>query len=102
MYMMMIMMAAMMSLATQRLIVPISPGDKKLVERRAAQAGKLSVAEFVRRAALSYDPEDQALELELRRLLDGFDALHESTLAQLDRTDAALDRALAHFARPEA
>ncbi len=60
------------------------------------------MAEFVRRAALGYDPEDQALELELRQLLDGFDALHDSTLAQLDRTDAALDRALGHFARPEA
>ncbi len=88
-----------MGLATKRLIVPISPHDKKLVEQRAARAGKLSVAEFVRRAALSYEPADPATEQELRQLLDGFDALHESTLAQLDRTDAALDRALAHFAR---
>ena len=88
-----------MSLATQRLIVPISPGDKKLVEQRAARAGKLSVAEFVRRAALSYEPEDQTIEQELRQLLDGFETLHENTLAQLDRTDAALDKALAHFSR---
>lgn len=98
MYMVMIMMEAMMSLATQRLIVPISPGDKKLVEQRAARAGKLSVAEFVRRAALSYDPEDQAIEQELLDLLNGFASLHASTLAQLDRTDAALDAALSHFA----
>jgi uncharacterized protein (DUF1778 family) len=99
MYNIMIMMEAVMSLATKRLIVPISPSDKKLVEQRAARAGKLSVAEFVRRAALNYDPADQAVEQELRQLLEGFDALHESTVAQLDRTDAALDRALAHFAR---
>lgn len=91
-----------MGLATQRLIVPISPGDKKLVEQRAARAGKLSVAEFVRRAALSYEPEDEAIEQELRQLLDGFETLHENTLAQLDRTDAALDKALAHFARTPA
>jgi len=88
-----------MSLASERLIVPISPGDKKLVEQRAARAGKLSVAEYVRRAVLSYDPDSQAIEQELRQLLDGFDALHENTLAQLDRTDAALDAALAHFGR---
>jgi hypothetical protein len=88
-----------MGLATKRLIVPISPSDKKLVEERAARAGKLSVAEFVRRAALNYEPADQASEQELHQLLEGFDALHENTLAQLDRTDAALDAALAHFAR---
>jgi hypothetical protein len=41
----------------------------------------------------------QRRERELRRLLDRFEVLHESTVAQLDRTDAALDRALAHFAR---
>jgi hypothetical protein len=88
-----------MSLATQRLVVPITAKDKALVERKAAKAGKMSTAEFVRRAALDYEPADQEAATELRSLLDGFDELHADTLAQLDRTDAALDAALAHFSR---
>jgi hypothetical protein len=91
-----------MSLATQRLIVPITAKDKARVEKKAALAGKISTAEFVRRAALNYEPADEAVAAELRGLLDGFDELHASTLAQLDRTDAALDAALAHFNRARA
>jgi hypothetical protein len=43
---------------------------------------------------------DQQIELKLRRLLKRFEASHARTLDQLDRTDAALDRALANFQRP--
>ena len=42
---------------------------------------------------------EEQLEQELLRLLDRFEALHANTLMQLDRTDAALDMALAHFGR---
>ncbi len=91
-----------MSLANQRLIVPITARDKELVERKAAKAGKISTAEFVRRAALSYEPADEEALAELRALLDGFDDLHAGALAQLDRADAALDAALAHFGRQAA
>ncbi|MGA9485546.1 MAG: hypothetical protein WBV25_00535 [Methylocella sp.] len=62
-------------------------------------AGRLSMAEFVRRAALNYEPADEAAAAELHGLVSGFDELHANTLAQLDRTDAALDAALAHFNR---
>jgi Ribbon-helix-helix protein, copG family len=86
-----------MSLATQRLIVPITAKDKARVERKAAKAGKISTAEFVRRAALNYEPADEGAAVELRQLADRFEELHAATLAQLDRTDAALDAALAHF-----
>jgi hypothetical protein len=90
-----------MSLATQRLIVPITAKDKARVERKAAKAGKISTAEFVRRAALNYDPADEEAAAELRQLVDRFEELHAATLVQLDRTDAALDAALARFkARP--
>ena len=87
------------ALATRRLIVPISPSDKRTVERKAA-AGGMSMAEFVRRAALSYNPgaEQRQEEEELRALLETFDSIHTQTLAQLDRADAALDAALEHFA----
>jgi hypothetical protein len=86
-----------MSLATQRLIVPITAKDKARVARKAAKAGKISTAEFVRRAALSYEPADEEAAAELSQLVDRLEALHAATLAQLDRTDAALDAALAHF-----
>jgi hypothetical protein len=91
-----------MALATQRLVVQIAAKDKALIERKAAKAGKMSTAEFVRRAALDYEPADQEAAAELRSLLDGFDELHADTLTQLDRTDAALDAALAHFGRERA
>jgi hypothetical protein len=86
-----------MSLATQRLIVPITAKDKARVERKAAKAGKISTAEFVRRAALNYEPADEEAAGELRQLVESFEELHAATLEQLDRTDAALDAALAHF-----
>jgi hypothetical protein len=91
-----------MSLATQRLVVPIAAKDKAVIERKAAKAGKMSMAEFVRRAALDYEPADEQAAHELQRLLDGFDGLHTATLQQLDRTDLALDAALAHFNRHRA
>jgi hypothetical protein len=80
-------------------VVPIAAKDKAIIERKAAKAGKMSMAEFVRRAALDYDPADAEVAEELRRLLEGFDALHARTLQQLERTDAALEAALAHFNR---
>ncbi|HET6374696.1 MAG TPA: hypothetical protein VFF88_01475, partial [Methylocella sp.] len=64
--------------------------------------GKISTAEFVRRAALNYEPADQEAEAELRALASRFEELHAATLAQLDRTDAALDAALAYFKRKRA
>jgi hypothetical protein len=87
---------AEMRLATQRLIVPIKARGKARVERKAA-AGKISTAEFVRRAALNYEPAGEEAAVELRALAARFEALHASTLARLNRTDAALDAALAHF-----
>jgi hypothetical protein len=91
-----------MNLAAKRLIIPISAADKKIVEAKAARLGKNMMAEFVRRAALAYEPDEAADEVELRALLTSFDHLHANTLAQLDRTDLALDRALEHFAKVSA
>jgi hypothetical protein len=87
------------ALATERLIVPISPTDKRMVEAKAS-SGNISTAELVRRAVRRYDPqeEERQEEAELRSLLALFAASHAETLAQLDRSDAALDSALAYFA----
>ena len=88
----------MTALATQRLIVPISPADKQLVERKAS-ARHMSMAEFARRAVLQYEPrdEEEREEEELRALLEVFEQTRARTLEQLDRTDRALDTALAYF-----
>ena len=86
-----------MALASERLIVPISAEDKRLVFAKAARMGKLSTAEFVRRAVVAYEPEDAAAEAELTALLAAFPKLHAETMEQLDRTDAALDRCLSQI-----
>ncbi|HTV32726.1 MAG TPA: ribbon-helix-helix protein, CopG family [Methylocella sp.] len=86
-----------MGLANKRLIVPITAKDKARVEKKAAAAGKLSTAEYIRRAALNYEPADAAAEAELASLLAGFKDLHKRTLAQLDKTDAVLEIGLARF-----
>jgi len=83
-----------MGLATERLIVPISAEDKRMVMNKAAKLGRLSTAELVRRAVAAYDPEEAAVEAELQALLAAFPAVHAETLALLEKTDAALDRVL--------
>ncbi len=89
----------MPALATERLIVPISPSEKTAVEKKV-HSGKMSTAEFVRRAVVHYDPNEEELreEAELQALLEVFAVTHAETLDQLDRTDRALDKVLAHFA----
>ena len=64
-----------MSLATHRLVVPVTAKDKARVERKAAKAGKISSAEFARRAALDCEPAGEAAEAELRGLVAGFEHL---------------------------
>ena len=70
-----------MSLATRRLIISITTKDKERVERKAAKAGEISTAKFVRRAALCIsDAELIAAKLAAGRpqdLADG-DALHKA------------------------
>jgi hypothetical protein len=85
-------------LAHGRLVVPVSLADKQSVERKAS-AGHMSMAEFARRALLRDDPgeDDNVIEAELRALLDVFHVSHQQTLDQLERTDRALDTALAYF-----
>jgi hypothetical protein len=53
------------------------------------------VAKSGRTSISSSDPERE--ERELRALLDVLRRVHAETLAQLDRTDAALDAVLARY-----
>jgi hypothetical protein len=90
--------------ATARLIVPISPADKKIVEKRATR-NAMSMAEYARRAMLDYDPRrtQAAQEAELRALIEAHEAAFAHMIEQLDRADKAVDRMTAHFAaKPEA
>jgi hypothetical protein len=84
--------------ATARLIVPISPSDKKRIERRASRHS-MSMAEFARRAMIDYDPDADrpAQEAELRALIEAHEAAYARMVAQLDRADAAVARMVAHF-----
>jgi hypothetical protein len=85
--------------ATERLIVPMSADDKKLVEKRATRHS-MSMAEYARRAMLDYDPDDDrsAQDANLRALIEAHEAAFLRMKEQLDRTDAAVDRLVAHFA----
>jgi hypothetical protein len=93
----------MPAFATQRLIVPISPADKKKVEKKA-KSRHMSTAEYVRRAVLRDDigEDEQREEAELRALLEVFTITHAETLEQLDRTDRTLDMVLGYFAAKKA
>jgi hypothetical protein len=84
--------------ATERLIVPMSPADKKRVEKRASRHS-LSMAEYARRAMLGYDPDtDQAAqEAELHTLIAAHEAALQRMTEQLDRADAAVERMVSHF-----
>jgi hypothetical protein len=58
----------------------------------------MSTAEFLRRAILRDDAaaDERKEEAEMRALLDVFAVTQAETLEQLDRTDRALDHALAY------
>ncbi|MFC0219678.1 hypothetical protein FHS82_002001 [Pseudochelatococcus lubricantis] len=95
-------------LASERLIVPISSQDKQRVEARAREIG-VSTAEYVRRSLQNFDPaaagarqKREEEEQELALLLEALHTSRAATLAQLDRTEAALDTALAYFAEKKA
>jgi phosphate uptake regulator len=88
--------------ATERLIVPLSPTDKRRIEKRARRHA-MSMAEYARRAMIDYDPDSDraAAEAELRALIETHEAAFRSMVEQIDRADAAFDRMVAHFAAKE-
>jgi hypothetical protein len=85
--------------ASRRLIVPISPADKKRIEQRARRHA-MSMAEYARRAMLDYDPDADrpAQDAELRALIEAHEAAFARMTEQVDRADAAVDRMVAHLA----
>ena len=82
--------------ATERVVVLMSPAEKAALERRAAAAGRLSTAEFIRRAVATADEAGTEAEAaELAALLPAFRATHAEALRRLDATISKLDETLA-------
>ena len=84
---------------TSRLVVMMTPADKRAIEARA-RALDLTTSELVRRAAASYDarvtPEEERM---LEALADEFEAAVADIRTTLKATNERLD---AHFAEMEA
>jgi hypothetical protein len=85
-------------IATERVTVLMTPGEKSALEMKARHAG-VSVGEFVRRSVDSFDPEEAAelaqlaaLATELKRSNDEASAALDRALASIEATRAQLDR----------
>lgn len=80
-----------MTMATERIPVLVTAGEKKRIAKKAKDAG-LSMGELLRRAAVSYRPseDDEALEAMIAQML-------KSTQA----ANAAIDDALAYIAQSD-
>jgi signal transduction histidine kinase len=84
--------------ATERVVVLMSPAERAALDAKAAQAGRISAGELIRRAVEAYDEQAESEAEELRALLKVLASTHEETLRQLDRTEQKLDATLAHLA----
>lgn len=89
-----------MATMSSRLVVMMTPDDKKQLEARA-QALAISPSELVRRAAQDYHPTDHeaALELLTEELAAAVSAIQQdlkNALVDLDQHRAAMARMKAH------
>ncbi len=80
--------------ATERMVVLMSPAEKRALEAKA-EAGRISAAELMRRAAAAYDTEADRDAAELAGLLPVLRATHAATMHRLDTAERRLDETLA-------
>jgi cell wall assembly regulator SMI1 len=88
---------------TDRLTLLISPADKAAINARAESLG-ISVSELIRKAALVYDPTEEAAKAELEALLPEVEAAIDRINATFDRIEAnseAHRREMEHLRSPE-
>ena len=81
-----------------RLVVMMTPADKRAVEARARGAG-LSPSEFVRRAARDYVPTDPAEASALDLLADEIEATVTAMRSEMACLDAEMTAHRAEMAR---
>jgi hypothetical protein len=87
---------AIMASATARVVILMTPTEKRSLETKARRLGA-SAAELVRRSVRDYDPAAGNVEIEaiLRRLT----VSHEATIAALDDAERELAETRSHFAK---
>ncbi len=83
--------------ATERIVVLMSPIEKRDLDIKAVRAGQISAGELVRRALDAYDENAVGEAAELRELLGMLATLRTETLRQLDATERKLDSTLAYL-----
>ena len=85
-----------MAAATQRVVILMTPAEKRSLETKARRLGA-SAAELVRRSVRSYDPaaNDTKIGTMLRRLAES----HQATIAALDDAERELEQTRAHFSK---
>ena len=82
------------SAASERVVVLMTPDDKRSLEAKA-KAAEMSVGEFLRRAADAYDPTGEETE-QIEAMLKHMKKMGEEILSSLD-TAAAQVRATRAF-----
>lgn len=83
--------------ATERVVILMTPQEKKRLESRARQA-KSSVGEFVRRSIDSYDPDENARLEEIEALLDTLRSSHVDALSALAEAEREIKETREYFA----
>ena len=82
---------------TERVVILMSPAEKRALGIKAARAGQISAGELVRRAVEAYDEKAAEEATELRELLGALATTHAETLRRLDATERKLDSTLAYL-----
>lgn len=87
-----------MDLATERVTVLMTPGEKSALESKAREAG-VSTGEFVRRSVESFDPEAAEDLIQLAALAAELDRSNREASAALDRALASIEATRAQLDR---
>jgi len=85
-----------MAAATERIVVLMTPAEKRAMEAKARRMGA-SAAQLVRRSVAAFDEAADAAEVEA--LLKTLASTHAATLAALDRAERELAETRAWFAK---
>jgi hypothetical protein len=82
-----------MANATERVVVLMSPAEKRALEAKAKRLGA-SIAQLVRRSVDAYEPQSE----EIATLLETLKASHRVTLAALAKAEREVALTRRHFA----